>query len=394
MSINIIPCSIYNVPAMEAWLEKMSRKGLHFHKFTGAPWAEFYVGEPREWSYRLEPCRKKEKSPDSETIAAYHAAGWDYVSTRKDKTFHVWRSRGNAERREIHTDPVVQGYSYEWLEKKLRRDSVFNLLVIAAAVVTILWMLSGVKVSSVISNDRGLISQLFWVVSMYSFFIYQIFSDLRALRKLVKSLRAGVPMERGRWVFPGRRLAWYGYFGAFVLYLVLIWYQPGTVEAEWEGDPATYPDPLPYVSVEQLGREEQVEWAVYWETSYLAENLEIVEGDYVSYVVTEGPMASWRTGYYPGRTSVWRLRLKFMADDLLADMVEYQKNNMPLVEQLQDERFDEAWYAADEEKQLLLLRRGEYVMRYVARVPEDLREHLDLFAEAMEWEYRLPETVA
>ena len=164
-------------------------------------------------------------------MAAYHAAGWDYVSTRKDKTFHVWRSRGNAEQQEIHTDPVVQGYSYEWLEKKLRRDSVINLLVIAAAVVTILWMLSGVKVSGVVGNDRGLISQLFWVVSMYSFFLYQIFSDLRALRKLVKSLRAGVPMERGRWVFPARRLAWHGYFVAFVLYLILLWYQPGTAEA-------------------------------------------------------------------------------------------------------------------------------------------------------------------
>ena len=31
-------------------------------------------------------------------------------------------------------------------------------------------------------------------------------------------------------------------------------------------------------------------------------------------------------------------------------------------------------------------------MRYVARVPEDLREHLDLFAEAMNVEVRLPES--
>ena len=35
MAVRIIPYSVYDVSAVEDWLEKMSRKGLHFKKFTG-----------------------------------------------------------------------------------------------------------------------------------------------------------------------------------------------------------------------------------------------------------------------------------------------------------------------------------------------------------------------
>lgn len=392
MAIRIIPYSIYDVPAMEGWLEKMSRKGRHFRKFTGAPWAEFWEGEPRDYRYRLEPCRRKEAAPDSDTIAAYHQAGWDYVATRRDKTFHIWRSQKNTKAQELHTDPVVQSYGYDWLEKRVKRNAVINLLVITAeALFIILWLCANANVGVIISRDSNFVQQLFWVAALAIFFTYQEVSNLTFMRRLLRSLRAGVPLARGRRAFPAQKLAWYGYFGAFAVYLVLIWFRPGTVELSWKGDPRDYPEPLPFVSIEQLGREEQAEWAVYWETSYLMESIEIVEGDYVSYIETEGPWAGWSTGYRPGRTWLFRLRLGFMADDLLAGMVEYQKENRLLVEELTDGRFDEAWYAVDEDEQVLLLLRDDYVMRYIARVPEDLREHLDLFAEAMDWEYSLPE---
>ena len=344
MAVRIIPYSVYDVPAIEFWLEEMSRKGKHFKKFTAEPWGYFRELDPQEYRYRLEPCRRKESAPDSETIAAYYQAGWDYVTTRKDKTFHVWRSRKNVEPQEIHTDAVVQSYSYEWLERRVKRDTVIVLLTVVAAVLFILWFITGTSVGAIVHPSSILVPQLMFVASMYSFFVYQVISDLTAMRRLLRSLRAGLPVARGHRFFPVRKLAWYGYFAAFLLYLLLIWLEPVNQGMNWDGDPAEYPVPIPFVSVEKLGREKQTEGAIYWGTSYLAERIRIIEGDGTVYSPKEG----WSSIYYPLHAEVFRLRLKFLADDLLADMVEYQKENRPMVEQLQDDRFEEAWYAADE----------------------------------------------
>ena len=387
MATRTIPYSIYDVPAVECWLEKMSRKGLHFKKFTGAPWAEFWEGEPREYRYRLEPCRKRETEPDGETVAAYHAAGWDYVTTRKDKSFHVWRSQKNVEPRDLHTDPVVQSYSYDWLEKRVKRNTVLVLLTVMAAVLCILWLIAGTSVGTIIHPSSILVPQLMFVASMYSFFVYQVISDLTAMRRLLRSLRAGIPVARGHRPFRVRKLAWYGYFAAFAVYLVLIWLEPVNQGMNWDGDPAEYPVPIPFVSVEQLGQEEQTGSWVAWDTSYLMERVTVVEGNEGQYTALWG----WIGRDLSNRTEVFRLRLGFMADDLLKGMVEYQQKNKPLTEKVRDDRFDEAWYAADDEEQVLLLRRGDHVLRFITRIPEDLREHLGLFAEAMNVEVRLPE---
>ena len=118
------------------------------------------------------------------------------------------------------------------------------------------------------------------------------------------------------------------------------------------------------------------------------EKVTIVEGNEGEYSALQG----WIGRDLTNRTVVQRLRLPLMADDLLADLAEYERLRMPIVEQLQDDRFDEAWYSANEEKQVLTLRRGACVLQCFLSVPEDLREHLDLFAEAMNVEVRLPES--
>ena len=76
--LKMIPCSHYDVPWMESWLEEQSRKGYHFKNYWGALWAEFWVNEPREYRYRLEPCGKKNDAPDGEEQTVYRNAGWDY----------------------------------------------------------------------------------------------------------------------------------------------------------------------------------------------------------------------------------------------------------------------------------------------------------------------------
>jgi len=389
MAVRIIPYSVYDVSAVEDWLEKMSRKGMHFKKFTGAPWAEFWEGEPRDYRYRLEPCRRKEAEPDGETVTVYHQAGWDYVTTRKDKTFHVWRSQKNIEPQELHTDPVVQSYGYEWLEKKLHRSTVITLLAVITAVLCILWVCAHANVHAAIHPSSDLVPQLIIAASMYIFFVYQAVSDVRVMQRLLKSLRAGVPLGRGHWPFPGRKLAWYGYFTAFSMYLLLIWAEPATQGINWDGDPADYPVPIPFVSVELLGREEQTSGWVAWNSSYLMEAVTMVEGNEGEYTALWG----WIGRDLSNRTKVYRLRLGFLAEPLLKEMVEnVRKTGVPVLEELKDDRFDDGWYAFDGETQILMLRKKTHVLYYSVRVPTDLRDHLELFAEAMNTEVRLPES--
>ncbi len=389
MAVRIIPYSVYDVSAVEDWLEKMSRKGLHFKKFTGAPWAEFWEGKPQEYQYRLEPCRRKEAKPDSETAAAYHQAGWDYVATRKDKTFHVWRSQKNIMPQELHTDPVVRSYGYEWLEKKLHRNTAVTLVAVVAAVLCILWACARANVHVAIYPSSALVPQLMIAAAMYIFFVYQAISDVCVMRRLLKSLRAGVTLERRHRPVPGRKLAWYGYFAAFAVYLVLIWVEPFTQGINWDGDPTDYPVPIPFVSVELLGREEQTSGWVAWDSSYLMEAVTMVEGNEGEYTALWG----WIGRDLSNRTKVYRLRLSFLAEPLLKEMVEnVRKTGVPVLEELKDDRFDDGWYAFDGETQILMLRKKTHVLYYSVRVPTDLRDHLKLFAEAMNTEVRLPES--
>ena len=381
--MNIIPTSLYDVPAVETWLEQQSRRGKHLRSFYGEPWACFDRGAPQAYRYRMEPCRKKEGIPSNERKELYAAEGWEYVCSTFWEEFHVWCT-ARPDARELHTDPVVEGCGYEWLEKRLRRRHGINLVFIAVLAAAV----AGMLIRHPISLDR-----LIWDDSLAVRCCLETFlllwggscavSDARAIRRLLPALRSGIPMEHRAPVRGCRRALTWTYFMAFVLLntALMVPLLSNDNGNSYTGPLAEYPGPLPCVTMAQLGEPALGEGYGYRQrSSWLTSAAwEMREGR-----PTRGSQVingqTWYSYTYPAETEVVQLRLVFLAQPLAREYARAQQNAEPLP----GTPFDSAWYGAGEGRQFLLVQRGPWVLKCSASVPEDLRDHLEEYEAVLD----------
>ena len=71
------PVELYDVAAVESWLEERDREGYHLLRFRwlyGIFCQDCSVAPSR---YRLQPLLRKEKSPLPEMTDAYRELGWE-----------------------------------------------------------------------------------------------------------------------------------------------------------------------------------------------------------------------------------------------------------------------------------------------------------------------------
>ena len=192
---HFLPASLYDVPAIQAWLEDQAKRGKLLDY-----WCGFRKGEPAECQYRLEPAGQKEYKPSEEKEAAYEAAGWEFVCATSVNTegFFVWRSvRANPQ--ELYTEPETEGIRYEWLWKRWWHYGGW--LSVGLTVLPI-------RLSSILSVPvRALgwkatlchpvvLWQLLLLVLFFGIVIWRTSLDRRALKHLRTSLCSGVPMPR------------------------------------------------------------------------------------------------------------------------------------------------------------------------------------------------------
>lgn len=204
--LRIVPYSGYDVPAIEFWLEEMARRGLHLDTFVGQ-YALFNKGEPAEVRYRLEPWADTAVL-DDEMKSLYEAAGWEYVQKIMNEHFHLWRSiRPDA--RELHDDPIVQSYGFEWAEKRARN----NLLVWAGLMALMAAMIvTGVYSYTVRPWDYPWpkphwitrYGHMAGVLLVDLCWLYLAARDYLCARGIRRSLQTGVPPERQWGGFPYR----------------------------------------------------------------------------------------------------------------------------------------------------------------------------------------------
>ena len=224
----ILPYSVYDVSAMEGWLEEMARKGLHLDVLAGQ-YAWFEKREPAEIRYRMEPWAGDVPRLDDEMEAVYEAAGWEYVQRVVDEHFHIWRSvRPDA--RELHDDPIVRSFGFDWAVK---RTAIRFLLV---GVIFLVFM--GIIVGDAwyeavrpwpypwIRPERSLgksivlnfLTQLHFVVLGLCLFIWA-WTDLTSALRVRSTLRDGIPLERRGKGIPYRRVI---FWGGLLLYAVIM----------------------------------------------------------------------------------------------------------------------------------------------------------------------------
>lgn len=219
------PANAYDVAANETWLEDMARQGYRLVGMTG--WSGvFEEAEPCACRYRMQPLSQKEKRPPEEMAEAYRELGWEYAGTIPE-TFHVWRCQDPAAP-ELDTDPVVQGMGYRYLRRKMRKDLMFSVLLLAALAALCVF-LSGMASTPLLDTVEQFAPGQLTVGTLAAILLVVLIAcQMRSMRRLLRFLDAGIPLERPR---PYRRQKWLARALAAVLGLSLVLNFLGVVTA-------------------------------------------------------------------------------------------------------------------------------------------------------------------
>lgn len=198
----VCPISVYDVTAVETWLEDLVRKGYRPIGFAGGK-VKLLPEEPRESRFRLQPLQRRKEVLDPERVAAYRSMGWEYVCTLEN-LFHIWRC-DDPSAPELDTDPVVQELGYGYLKRRMAWDCVLTVLLLAAFLTLWAW-LPGMTDTPLLDTVRECVpGQILAVAGLCVLGLVQIACQIRSMVCLLRRLRAGIPQERPR---PYRRQLW------------------------------------------------------------------------------------------------------------------------------------------------------------------------------------------
>lgn len=183
----------FDVAEFETWLEDRAKEGWHVRNI-GPRLTDFEKGQPKETRYRLTPLGRKEKEPSPEFLDMAAVAGWEYAAT-VGASFHLWRCEDpNAP--EMENDPVAQAEGYRYLAKRMTRDLwIFLVLLGLLAAMYLLPFYNG-EFWQAMSRTAP-----FWMLGCWLYFgagAAVVIRQWVRLRKLLRLLRAGIPMDRPR----------------------------------------------------------------------------------------------------------------------------------------------------------------------------------------------------
>lgn len=248
------PCSIYNVPAMEAWLSALAGGGLYLRK-AGGRLLTFTRGEPCCTSYRLEPVTGECKQPPCDMLDAYAHAGWEFTAALQN-TFFIWRSvRADAD--ELHSDPLVHSSAYGQVFRRLRMNAVSAALlaIVLFAMFGCGMLLSPRPVTLFLANP-----------SMPLLVIFNLISGIRAVQqflclyRLKRSLASGIPAQHQADYRKGlllHRTA--GFCMAFLAFLLVA--MPVCVFAKyWKQSVSDVTASMPYLPLDCMEQGQDFSW--------------------------------------------------------------------------------------------------------------------------------------
>ena len=370
-SIRFVP-SAYDPRGIEQWLSERAAEGKLLLRYD-----DFVIGEPRDCRYHLEPAADDD-DPDELLREKRTRLGWEYVCRTKDGIFYIWRGEKTAH---IPTPKVcIDSYGYRTVRKKLLWNRLVPFILLLAIVVIFHWLVSksDLPVHGLVTIGPDVTIQ---GAALLSSLIFAALSDAQE-RKNILALkhamedgeRVGVA-QRDRWATPGKIVS----LIILVLPLVLGLVGRNTSAAEEYDTP-----PLPYISAEALGGD-----AADW---YELREQKTPFGGRVSMLGEKpraGTIENWRL--YSTELDFYAPRISTLAVPLTHELRDYFMGSD--AQTLFIDGFDEAYYAEfikpntrfpnepDEVRQFLILRRGGEVLYFRTEAPDNLREHLDEFAD-------------
>lgn len=203
-----VPCSYYDIPGMQEWLDEMALQGLFLVEFSPhSDRAVFEQGEPKPARYRLDPIGKNKKQ-DWEREDPYAEMGWKFVC-QLHKRFYVF-SCDNPETPELYTDHQSLAVALDSLTKREVWIAIFVALLGLSTFALVLFMTRGQFLLELLlwESPRALVLDIVFLIALFVLLPWLALETKRILN-IHRTLAQGLPLKaKRRWNRP-LYLAWY-----------------------------------------------------------------------------------------------------------------------------------------------------------------------------------------
>ena len=378
------PVELYDVAVLESWLEERDREGYHLLRFRGLYGIFSWERPAPDYRYRLQPLLRKEKAPPPEMAAAYRERGWEYVCTLAG-TFHVWRC-GDPDAPELDTDPVVQSMGYGYLKRKIRRHLLRlpAILLLCLTIRVLPWIRGTGEMPLVDQLEQTLPGEAWlFLLMLISVTFFELLDALR-MRRLMRSLQTGIPVERPRsWRLQKRvTQVVLALCCAGILVSALL---PGSGDPHFtrsamgeDGEPLAEVVYADLRELEGIGELNHVS----------ARRKSLLPAPQMYWTRQSARGSGGQSDWISANTSYYRLRTENMALRVEAELLTLQKwYGDGEAEQSEVPGLDSLWWAGDEpasrqesRRQYVVARRGNCVLSLSYTGYADLRTRGDLFA--------------
>lgn len=380
----LMPVDVYDIAAAESYFKDMAQEGLFIKKI--GIFACFEKGEPKKVTYRIEPMLKRQRRPDDEMLGFYKDAGWEYVFTIPDG-FFVFISEDETPK-ELHTDPVIQSYTFKYLNRNLKLMFIlWVLLFISVCFMIYAAFSSGHPALYFVEYGQTVYACLMVLYTVFTF--YYIISRRVKLKRLTSSLGLGEKMpHKARYKYNYFSYAANALICFLSVYVLIMCYM--YISLPWQANLKEYKNALPALRISDIEKggvfytdESYYDGMDYnngisYKSTELAEIYTIRER-----LVSEDKM--WLDGsgrYSPSiKTKIYDLKVPFFADsvfkELIDDELEFFKFESICYEELMDTPFDKAVLVKISETQMLFAVSGKKVIEVRYHGYEELKLYID-----------------
>lgn len=320
----------------ESWFSHMAAKGMHLQN-VGSWLVAFEKGEPKNTRYRIEIL---EESPTQEQLNVYKECGWQLVTSKQ--IFYIFSSPEELNSTELHTDPIEQSFTFEMLDKQIKKSTT---VIVATVILALALLLAHLFLDS--EPYLNLIRRSsFTIITMTIAYIYILYTSIQgyfSVRKTKNSLFMGIPINHNRnW-----KLSYF--FSALVYVTLILWVFSAIISPIYTAlKEGSYTSPkavenLPAIRINEI---ESGEVHDYWHDLKYNWSLlsplqyRLYESGYV-----EGEMQEDFSGAYSPAslsTTYYELTFKGMAEGLLKDLIHRYRRDYQDIEpvKIESNKFD------------------------------------------------------
>ena len=200
--IKLLPYYLYQIDAIESWLDDQAKKGLFLTDVRSRLTMGFEKGEPRPVRYRIDVKQNPGTYGEKERVADYKELGWEYVCELAGD-LDIYRC-DDPTVPELNTDEETL---HEVLDKKLKSQTIWSIVSLCAIPVWLYcifflyyWKHTGIY-AQLISGDAWIFVPagtlvLFWTITAVTCIVSAVTTRRRILLK--RAQRSPAELRRGK----------------------------------------------------------------------------------------------------------------------------------------------------------------------------------------------------